>query len=83
MAVVIHRTNREIPENPPAQGPEYVDERYLVALTSISARSWQHMRWQGDGPTFVKIGSRVRYHLPTVRVWLEQRQRQSTSAASR
>jgi predicted DNA-binding transcriptional regulator AlpA len=60
---------------------EYVNEIELEALTGVSASKWRKDRMLGGdaGPPFVKIGRSVRYHLPTVRAWLNERTRRSTS----
>jgi predicted DNA-binding transcriptional regulator AlpA len=58
---------------------EYVDTRKLAEITGISASTWNKRRLTGDTPPFTKIGKSVRYHVPTVRAWLANLQRRSTS----
>jgi predicted DNA-binding transcriptional regulator AlpA len=47
-------------------------ERTLVALTGLSEAYFQRARWSGDGPKFLKIGSRVRYRKVDICAWLNQ-----------
>jgi hypothetical protein len=59
--------------------PEYVDTNTLATITGVSASTWNKRRLTGDTPPFIKVGRSVRYHLPTARVWMADRQRRSTS----
>jgi predicted DNA-binding transcriptional regulator AlpA len=59
--------------------PEYVDVRTLAAMTGISISTWNKRRLSGETPPYTKVGKSVRYHLPTVQLWLAARQRRSTS----
>jgi hypothetical protein len=45
--------------------PEYVTERGLAELTGIPAKSWQALRYTGEGPPFIKIkaGSAIAWQL--------------------
>lgn len=53
---------------------EYIDERALAAWVGICVGTLQQMRWRGSGPPYVKFGARaVRYHVPSVRAWLDTR----------
>jgi len=61
---------------------EYVDVRRLAEITGISASTWNKRRLTGDTPPFSKIGKSVRYHVPTVREWMEGRACRSTSESS-
>ncbi|WP_201835022.1 helix-turn-helix transcriptional regulator [Microvirga zambiensis] len=58
---------------------EYVDTRKLAEITGISASTWNKRRLSGDTPPFNKIGKSVRYHIPTVMAWMNDRVRRSTS----
>ncbi len=58
---------------------EYVDTKGLQALTGISASTWNKRRLTGDTPPFSKIGKSVRYHVPTVKAWMDEHLRRSTS----
>jgi predicted DNA-binding transcriptional regulator AlpA len=61
---------------------EYVDVRTLAEITGISASTWNKRRLTGDTPTYTKIGKSVRYHIPTVKAWMDERMRRSTSETS-
>jgi predicted DNA-binding transcriptional regulator AlpA len=61
---------------------EYVNVKDLATLTGISASTWNKRRLTGDTPPFTKIGKSVRYHVPTVKEWLAQHQRRSTSEST-
>jgi predicted DNA-binding transcriptional regulator AlpA len=61
---------------------EYVDTRKLAEITGISASTWNKRRLTGDTPPFMKVGKSVRYHVPTVRAWLAERVRRSTSEST-
>jgi predicted DNA-binding transcriptional regulator AlpA len=61
---------------------EFVDVKGLAAITGISASTWNKRRLTGDTPPFSKIGKSVRYHIPTVRAWMEERMRRSTSEST-
>jgi predicted DNA-binding transcriptional regulator AlpA len=58
---------------------EFVNVRRLAEITGISASTWNKRRVTGDTPPFAKIGKSVRYHVPTVREWMAERARVSTS----
>lgn len=58
---------------------EYVNVKGLAAITGISASTWNKRRLTGDTPPFSKIGKSVRYHVPTVKAWMDERMRRSTS----
>jgi predicted DNA-binding transcriptional regulator AlpA len=61
---------------------EYVDVKGLAAITGISASTWNKRRLTGDTPPFSKIGKSVRYHVPIVRAWMDERMRRSTSEST-
>jgi predicted DNA-binding transcriptional regulator AlpA len=67
--------NRGFPMNP----NEYVDVKGLAAITGISVSTWNKRRLTGDTPPFSKIGRSVGYHVPTVKTWMDERLRCSTS----
>jgi hypothetical protein len=58
---------------------EYVDTDGLAVITGISPSTWHKRRLTGDTPPFVKVGRSVRYHVPTAKAWMAERQRRSTS----
>lgn len=41
-----------------------------------------NMRWSGRGPTYVKVGGRVRYRIAEIAEYLDAQARSSTSAAA-
>lgn len=64
-----------LPENdeiliPSRQMPVY------IGLSQQTLARWRH---EGKGPEYVKIGRKVAYRAGTVRRWLEQMRRASTS----
>lgn len=59
---------------------EFVNVQKLAEITGISASTWNKRRLTGDTPPFSKIGRSVRYHIPTVKEWMAERARRSTSA---
>jgi predicted DNA-binding transcriptional regulator AlpA len=61
---------------------EYVDTRKLAEITGISASTWNKRRLTGDTPPFTKIGKSVRYHIPSVKAWMNERVRCSTSEST-
>jgi predicted DNA-binding transcriptional regulator AlpA len=61
---------------------EYVDTRKLAEITGISASTWNKRRLTGDTPPFTKIGKSVRYHVATVKAWMAERERHSTSESA-
>ena len=59
-------------------------ERYLTEdqahmMTGLSVAWFQRMRWKGNGPAFVKIGSSVRYKESTLIKWMDERTYTSTT----
>lgn len=61
---------------------EYVDTRRLAEITGISASTWSKRRLTGDTPPFAKVGKSVRYHVATVKAWMAERERHSTSESA-
>lgn len=45
----------------------------------VSPKTLAKWRWQGDGPKYLKIGSRVAYRPADIEAWLNSRQYFSTS----
>jgi predicted DNA-binding transcriptional regulator AlpA len=60
---------------------EYTDTKGLEEIFGIAASTWNKRRLIGgdETPPFTKIGRSVRYHIPTVRQWMADRTRRSTS----
>lgn len=72
------RTARE--ESPASPAPsgrnvpdaEYIDDRALSKWLDVSRETLQQMRSRAEGPPFVRVARKaVRYHVPTVRQWLD------------
>jgi hypothetical protein len=60
----------------------YITTTQLADRTSVAASTWTKRRLTGDGPPFVRVGSRVIYRVEDVEVWLAARSRTSTSDES-
>ena len=58
---------------------EYITTDQLATLTHSRPQTWRKRRLTGDGPPFIKLGSRVLYRREDVNRWLAERVRQSTS----
>lgn len=61
-----------------------VKERMLrtkeaAAYCGSSASTFEKLRLTGDGPVFVKLGSRVVYRLSDLDTWIQSNLRRSTS----
>ncbi len=50
-----------------------ISTRELAAKTGTSAKYWENLRQRGEGPHFVKLGSRVVYMMNDVADYLEGR----------
>lgn len=64
-----------------------VDERLVAPEVvaehlSVSRGQLAQMRYLGTGPEFIKVGSRVRYRMSQVDVWLNSRTCSQTGMAS-
>ena len=57
----------------------YLNTRAIASHTNTSASFLNQRRVSGDGPPFIKLGSRVLYDLDVVETWLNERARRSTS----
>jgi predicted DNA-binding transcriptional regulator AlpA len=51
----------------------------MPAYVGLSVQTLARWRHEGKGPEYVKIGRLVAYSVGTVRQWLEQMRRASTS----
>ncbi|MEO5841370.1 MAG: helix-turn-helix domain-containing protein [Acidimicrobiales bacterium] len=51
---------------------EVDDEKAVAAYTGKSAKTFQNMRWKGEGPAYVKLGASVRYRKVDVDRWIEE-----------
>ena len=54
--------------------PAETAERIGVTQATLS-----NMRWEGRGPRFLKVGSKVRYRLSEIAAYLDTQTRTSTS----
>ncbi|WP_229052593.1 AlpA family transcriptional regulator [Aeromicrobium sp. Leaf350] len=52
---------------------------YLAEHLGVSEGQLAQMRYLGTGPTYVKVGTRVRYALADVEEWLRGHRRTQTS----
>lgn len=52
-------------------GKRMIDEVEFELAYGIPKRTLQKMRLFGDGPTFLKLGSSVRYRVEDIESWLE------------
>jgi predicted DNA-binding transcriptional regulator AlpA len=58
---------------------QLLDQKRVAELLGISPRSMEGWRLTGDGPTYHKVGRRVRYRRSDLEAWLADRRRTSTS----
>jgi predicted DNA-binding transcriptional regulator AlpA len=63
---------------------EIINTEELARRTGVAAITWAKRRMLGEPhtPPFLKLGRSVRYSWEDVSVWLETRQRKSTSEAA-
>ena len=52
-----------------------------AAHVGLSESTMNKLRLTGDGPTYVKLGSRVLYDMRDLDAWISARRRQSTSSS--
>ena len=57
----------------------YIDTKYLDENTPFSGSFWNQKRVSGDGPPYIKVGSRVAYKWADVEKWLDEHKCSSTS----
>ena len=57
----------------------YFNTEQVAFRTGLSASYFEKARVRGDGPPFIKIGSRVLYSSDRVDGWLNERTARSTS----
>ena len=68
----------------PATGPPVLlTVSEVAALLRCSVSSLNKWRLFGNGPTFIKVGSRVRYRLTDIALWVARESRTSTSQSSK
>lgn len=59
--------------------PRFLSTDEAAEMLRIKTQTLRVWRWRGDGPRYLKAGSRVLYKLADVLTWLEQTSAQSTS----
>lgn len=47
-------------------------EKEAAKILSMSPKTLSLWRYQGTGPTFIKLGSSIRYQLNDLEAWVEQ-----------
>jgi hypothetical protein len=58
---------------------ELLDPPTASAYVGIAVQTLARWRVEGGGPTYIKIGSRVRYDRVDLDRWLNERRRRSTA----
>lgn len=64
----------------PIQQPAILSPRHTATRLCVSPHTLAKWRVTGDGPPFIKIGSRVFYDESDVALWVATRRRTSTSS---
>ena len=59
--------------------PSFLSTDEVAEMVHIKPQTLRVWRWRGDGPRYLKAGSRVLYKLSDVLAWLERSSAQSTS----
>lgn len=62
--------------------PRFFGTRSAANYLGLSPRTLEKYRWTGDGPTYVKCGSRCLYKVVDLDRWMEEGIRRSTSDAA-
>lgn len=70
-----------VPEHPPGEFADMLDRQPTADYLGLSVPTLDRKRVNGDGPPYVKIGSRVRYRRADLDAWLTKRIVTSTSEA--
>jgi predicted DNA-binding transcriptional regulator AlpA len=68
------------PANPT---PKLLNVNEAAERLGVSASYLNKLRLSGDGPVFLKLGTRVAYDPDDLATWLSERKRLSTSGAGR
>jgi excisionase family DNA binding protein len=63
----------------PLASYEVYDEHEAAKYVGLSVRTLQEKRRTGEGPVYLKLGSRVRYRRRALDVWLDSKERRRTS----
>jgi hypothetical protein len=61
---------------------QHLDEQSLASRLRLSVRTLQRWRWQGKGPTYLKLGGRVVYRRLDVEAWEEANRKPQQPEAS-
>lgn len=70
-----------LPEQTPGAFADMLDTPETANYLDVSEPTVNRWRGTGDGPPYVKIGSRVRYRRADLDAWLSERIVKSTSEA--
>ena len=54
-------------------------ETEAAKILSMKVSTLRRWRWSGEGPKFIKVGAAVRYDPQTLKDYLAERERSSTS----
>lgn len=57
-------------------------EKEVARLLNVEMATLRRWRWQGKGPSFVKIGSAVRYDQADIDAFIQSSRRHSTSCTA-
>jgi predicted DNA-binding transcriptional regulator AlpA len=68
------------PSSAPTTIPVLLTPKAAAAKCQCSISFLAKKRMTGDGPPYIKVGTRVRYTEPAVMQWMKSRTRTSTSA---
>ena len=68
---VAERLLRELPRGRLPMTPEYLTPDQVAQMTGFSTKSLEAYRAKRQGPTFLKVGTSVRYRADDVRAWME------------
>jgi hypothetical protein len=75
-----HRRFLDLLAGKPTTGPPgLLTVQEVATLLRCSVSSLNKWRLFGNGPTFIKVGSRVRYRLSDIALWVARESRNSTS----
>ena len=60
----------------------FLDQDESAEFVTLSPRTMEKKRFDGDGPPYIKIGSRVLYEKSDLIAWVRSHRRHSTSEAA-
>lgn len=61
----------------------YLTTEKLAEFLNISTQTLNKWRWEGKGPRFIKLGSRVVYDMADVEAYIASQVRSSTTSSGR